>query len=313
MYSSPDGRAAAPLKKVTAPEVRARKGQGPALAMVTAYDFTMARLVDEAGVDLILVGDSLGMVVQGLANTLPVTLDEIAYHARSVARGALRAHVVGDLPFMSYQVSSTQAVESAGKLVKDGACESVKLEGGEDFAEHVWRIVRAGVPVMGHVGLMPQSVHALGGFKVQGRGHDAEEKIIADAKAIEEAGAYALVLEAIPPDVAERVTRAVGIPTIGIGAGPRCDGQVLVCTDLLGMTRGHAPKFAKHFAELGDAIVAATRRYVDEVQNGAFPAAEHTYKANAATAVHAPDSGPRMVNGPTGQSAQSGNVVNLRH
>jgi 3-methyl-2-oxobutanoate hydroxymethyltransferase len=303
MYSSPNGRGNAAPKKVTAPDVRARKG-GPALAMVTAYDFTMARLVDEAGVDLILVGDSLGMVVQGLANTLPVTLDEIGYHSRAVARAAQRAHVVGDMPFMSYQVSSTQAVESAGKLVKDGAVESVKLEGGEDFAEHVWRIVRAGVPVMGHVGLMPQSVHALGGFKVQGRGQDAEAKVLADAKAIEEAGAYAIVLEAIPPDLAAKVTASVAIPTIGIGAGPRCDGQVLVCTDLLGMGRGHSPKFAKAYAQLGDAIVAATRRYVDEVQAGAFPAEEHSYKPNRAD-----ESGPRV----SEQEREPARVVSLRH
>ena len=304
MYSTPMGRSTAAPKKVTAPDVRARKG-GPALAMVTAYDFTMARLLDEAGVDLLLVGDSLGMVVQGLANTLPVTLDEIAYHARAVARAAGRAHVVGDMPFMSYQVSSTQAVESAGKLVKDGACESVKLEGGEDFAEHVWRIVRAGVPVMGHVGLMPQSVHALGGFKVQGRGDGAEAKVLADAKALEEAGAYAIVLEAIPPDLAAKVTASVGVPTIGIGAGPRCDGQVLVCTDLLGMGRGHSPKFAKAYAQLGDAIVAATRRYVDEVQSGAFPAEEHSYKPNAGAAA---ESGPRV-----SEQERPGRVVNLRH
>jgi 3-methyl-2-oxobutanoate hydroxymethyltransferase len=306
MYSNPIGRSTAAPKKVTAPDVRARKG-GPALAMVTAYDFTMARLLDEAGVDLLLVGDSLGMVVQGLANTLPVTLDEIAYHARAVARAAGRAHVVGDMPFMSYQVSSTQAVESAGKLVKDGACESVKLEGGEDFAEHVWRIVRAGVPVMGHVGLMPQSVHALGGFKVQGRGDSAEAKVLADAKALEEAGAYAIVLEAIPPDLAAKVTASVGVPTIGIGAGPRCDGQVLVCTDLLGMGRGHSPKFAKAYAQLGDAIVAATRRYVDEVQAGAFPAEEHSYKPNAS--VTAAESGPRV----SEQEREPARVVSLRH
>jgi 3-methyl-2-oxobutanoate hydroxymethyltransferase len=299
MYGS-GGASSAQVKKVTAPEVRARKGVGPSLAMVTAYDFTMARLLDEAGVDLLLVGDSLGMVVQGLGNTLPVTLDEIAYHSRAVVRGAARAHVVGDMPFMSYQVSPAQGVEAAGKLVKDGGVESVKLEGGEDFAEHVWRIVRAGVPVMGHVGLMPQSVHALGGFKVQGRGDEAARKVIADAKAIEEAGAYAIVLEAIPPDVAAQVTEAVGIPTIGIGAGPSCDGQVLVCTDLLGMSRGHAPKFAKHYAELGDAIVAATRRYVDEVRSGAFPAAEQSYKPNKAD-----ESGPRI-------TGQTGKVVNLR-
>jgi 3-methyl-2-oxobutanoate hydroxymethyltransferase len=262
----------------------------------------MARLADEAGVDLLLVGDSLGMVVQGLPNTLAVTLDEIAYHSRAVARAAARAHVVGDMPFMSYQVSPTQAVESAGKLVKEGAVESVKLEGGEDFAEHVWRIVRAGVPVMGHVGLMPQSVHALGGFKVQGRGDGAAAKVLADARALEEAGVYAIVLEAIPPDLAAEVTAAVGVPTIGIGAGPSCDGQVLVCTDLLGMSRGHSPRFAKRFAELGDAIVGAMKSYVDEVQAGAFPGQEHTYKPNRAE-----DSGPRV-----SEQGQQGRVVSLR-
>jgi len=289
MYAN--GRPATPARKVTVPEIRARKRSGPPpigwspaapapIAMVTAYDFTMARLVDEAGVDMILVGDSLGMVVQGLHNTIPVTLDEIAYHCRAVARGTARAHVVGDMPFMSYQVSPTQAVESAGKLMKDGACESVKLEGGEEVAEHVMRIVRAGIPVVGHVGLTPQSVHALGGFKVQGRGDEAAEKIVTDALAIERAGAFAIVLEAVPPDVAARVTQALTVPTIGIGAGAACDGQVLVCTDLLGMMRGHSPKFAKRYAELGDAIVGAVKLYVDEVQAGTFPGPEHTYKPN---------------------------------
>ena len=284
MYANTSVRstASSPARKVTVLDIGARKGAGPALAMVTAYDFTMARLIDEAGADLILVGDSLGMVVQGLANTIPVTLDEICYHGRAVARAATTAHVVGDLPFMSYQVSAAQAVESAGKLMKEGAFESVKLEGGEEVAEHVARIVRAGVPVMGHVGLTPQSVHALGGFKVQGRGDEAEAKILADAKAIEQAGAYAIVLEAIPPDVAARVTASVGVPTIGIGAGPACDGQVLVCTDLLGLSRGHSPKFAKHYAELGDAVVGAVKEYVSEVQSGAFPGREHTYKPNRA-------------------------------
>jgi 3-methyl-2-oxobutanoate hydroxymethyltransferase len=305
MYTSgnpPTGSSSGALpKKVTAPELRARKGAGDSIAMVTAYDFTMARLLDEAGVDMLLVGDSLGMVVQGLGNTLPVTLEEIAYHCRAVARGAVRAHVVGDMPFMSYQVSPGQAVEAAGKLLKDGGAESVKLEGGEDFAEHVWRIVRAGVPVVGHVGLMPQSVHALGGFKVQGRGDEGARRIVADAKAIEDAGAYAIVLEAIPPDVAAEVTRSVSVPTIGIGAGPECDGQVLVCTDLLGMSRGHTPKFAKRYAEVGDAIVAATRRYVDEVRAGVFPSDEQSYKPNRA---RNDESGPRM--------AEPGRVVNLR-
>jgi 3-methyl-2-oxobutanoate hydroxymethyltransferase len=274
----------APAQRVTVPDLRARKGVAPPLAMVTAYDFTMARLVDEAGVDIILVGDSLGMVVQGLENTLPVTLDEVCYHGRAVARAKPRAHIVGDMPFMSYQVSPQQALESAGKLIKDGAFESVKLEGGAEFAEYVTRIVGAGIPVMGHLGLQPQRVHALGGFKMQGRGRDAAAKIVSDARALERAGVYAIVLEAIPPDVADQVTRSVTVPTIGIGAGPRCDGQVLVCVDLLGMSRGHAPKFAKRYAELGDAIVDAVHRYVEEVRSGAFPGAEHTFQPNEAPA-----------------------------
>jgi 3-methyl-2-oxobutanoate hydroxymethyltransferase len=294
MYSNTSGRgASAPARKVTVPEIRARKTHGPAIAVATAYDFTMARLVDEAGVDVILVGDSLGMVVQGLPNTLPVTIEETCYHGRAVARAALRAHVVGDLPFMSYQVSPTQAVESAGRLLKDGAFESVKLEGGEDIAEHVRRIVRAGVPVMGHVGLQPQSIHALGGFKVQGRGSEGAAKVVRDAQALEEAGVYAIVLEAVPPDVAGQVTAAVAVPTIGIGAGPACDGQVLVCTDLLGMSRGHAPRFAKRYAELGNAIVDAMQRYVSEVQSGVFPGPEHGYKENAPE-----ESGPRVAGEP---------------
>lgn len=281
MYAPPPAQQRG--RKVTVPDLRARKVRmgSPAIAMVTAYDFTMSRLVDESGVDMILVGDSLGMVVQGLPNTLPVTLDEIAYHARAVVRGAQHAHVVGDMPFMSYQVSPSQAVESAGKLVKDGGVESVKLEGGEEYAAHVRLIVRAGVPVVGHVGLLPQSVHAMGGFKVQGRGEDAAERIVRDAQALEDAGAFAIVVEAVPPDVAARVTESVSIPTIGIGAGHLCDGQVLVSTDLLGMSRGPSPKFVKRYAELGEAVIGAVSAYVREVRSGEFPSAEHAYKPNA--------------------------------
>jgi 3-methyl-2-oxobutanoate hydroxymethyltransferase len=287
------------VKKLTAPELRARKitsrSSSPPpsrdgsrtvsaerIAMVTAYDYTMARLVDEAGVDMVLVGDSLGMVVQGLATTIPVTLQEMAYHCRAVARGLARAHLVGDLPFLTYQVSPSQAVESAGILMKEGACESIKLEGGQEVAEHVHRIVRAGIPVVGHVGLTPQSVHALGGFKVQGRGNDGAEKVLADAIALEQAGAFAVVLEAIPPDVAARVTSLLSIPTIGIGAGPECDGQVLVCTDLLGLSRGHQPKFAKRFAQLGDLAIDAFRAYVSEVRANTFPTEAQSYKPNGA-------------------------------
>lgn len=265
-------------RKITVPDLRSRKASGQKIAMVTAYDYLMARLVDEAGVDVILVGDSLGNVFQGLSTTLPVTVDEICYHGRAVQRGVTYAHIVGDMPFMSFQVSPEKALENAGRLMKEGAFESVKLEGGVEVAEHVRRLVSAGIPVMGHVGLLPQSVHAMGGFKVQGKTQEAAARLLADARALEEAGVYAIVLEAVPPDVAAHVTQGVGVPTIGIGAGRACDGQVLVCSDLLGMSRGRSPKFAKRFAELGDAIVSATESYVNEVRSGAFPDAAHEYK-----------------------------------
>jgi 3-methyl-2-oxobutanoate hydroxymethyltransferase len=273
---APAGRAR-PARKITVPEIRARKGGTP-LAMVTAYDFTMARLLDEGGADLLLVGDSLGMVVQGHPTTLPVTVEEICYHGRAVARGAHHAHVVGDMPFMSFQVSPERALENAGKMIKEGGFESIKLEGGEEVAEHVRRIVAVGIPVMGHVGLTPQSVHAMGGFKVQGKDEEAAARVLEGARALEEAGAYAIVLEAIPPDLAEAITAAVSCPTIGIGAGPSCDGQVLVCYDLLGMYPDLKPKFAKRFAEVGEQIMAATAAYVSEVQGRSFPAPEHTFK-----------------------------------
>jgi 3-methyl-2-oxobutanoate hydroxymethyltransferase len=280
MYG-PQGNApkARPARKITAPEIRARKGGAP-LTMITAYDFTMARLLDEGGADMLLVGDSLGMVVQGHPTTLPVTVEEICYHGRAVARGAHLAHVVGDMPFMSFQVSAERALENAGKMIKEGGFESIKLEGGEEVAEHVRRIVLAGIPVMGHVGLTPQSVHAMGGFKVQGKDEQAADRVLDGARALEEAGAYAIVLEAIPPDLAAEITAAVSIPTIGIGAGPSCDGQVLVCYDLLGMYPDLKPKFAKRFAEVGEQIVTATRAYVGEVRDRTFPAPEHTFKAS---------------------------------
>lgn len=283
MYGSGNGApangASARRRKITVPEIRARKGGAP-LAMITAYDFTMARLLDEAGAEMLLVGDSLGMVVQGHATTLPVTLDEICYHGRAVARGAGAAHVVGDMPFMSFQVSPERALENAGKLMKEGGFESVKLEGGEEVAENVRRIVMAGIPVMGHLGLTPQSVHAMGGFKVQGKSEAAVERLLDGARALEEAGAYAIVLEAIPPDVAAEVTALVGVPTIGIGAGPHCDGQVLVCYDMLGMYPDLRPKFAKRYAEVGEQIMKAARDYVGEVRERSFPAAEHSFKPN---------------------------------
>lgn len=263
--------------KITTVQIRERKQKGPKLSVLTAYDATMARLLDEGGADILLVGDSLGMVVQGLPNTLAVTVDEMAYHGRMVARATRRAHVVVDMPFMSFQLSSERALEAAGKLVKEGAAEAVKLEGGVAIADTVRRIVGAGIPVMGHVGLTPQSIHALGGFRVQGKGEDAAARVLQDAQAIEQAGAYAIVLEAMPADLARRITELVQIPTIGIGAGPHCDGQVLVCYDFLGMFRDVQPKFVKRYAELGDAISKATAAYVADVQSGAFPEAKHSF------------------------------------
>jgi len=281
--------------KITVPELRARKGSGPKIAVVTAYDATFARLFEQGGADVLLVGDSLGMVVQGQPTTLGVTLDEIIYHGRAVARGSERAHLVGDMPFMSYQTGAVPALQAAGRMMKEAAYEAVKLEGGERYAEHVRGIVGAGIPVMGHLGLLPQSVHALGGFKVQGKGEAAEKQILADARALEEAGVYAIVLEAIPADLARRVTESVSVPTIGIGAGPHCDGQVLVGYDLLGMYSEFKPKFVKRFAEGGKLVVDAMRSYVAEVQSGAFPATEHAFGMATARPVEPEHTGAKQV------------------
>jgi 3-methyl-2-oxobutanoate hydroxymethyltransferase len=263
--------------KVTIHTLRQMKTRGEKIAMVTAYDATFARLFDEAGADVLLVGDSLGMVVQGHDTTLPVTLDEIAYHCRAVARGARRAHVVGDMPFMSYQASLEQGVTNAGRLMKEGGCHSVKLEGGAVHAELVTRLVASGIPVMGHVGLTPQSATMLGGFKTQGRTAEAARRLVFDAHALEDAGCCSLVLEAVPAPVAARITAELTIPTIGIGAGPDCDGQVLVYHDLLGLTEGHLPRFVKRYANLSREIRDALEAYAADVRSGAFPGEEHTY------------------------------------
>ncbi len=261
---------------VTVPWIRGQKGQVP-LVMVTAYDATFSRMLDEAGADILLVGDSLGMVVQGNDTTLSVTVDDIVYHCRAVARGARRAHIVGDMPFLSYQVTPEDALRNAGRIIAEGNAHAVKLEGGRAVAPTIARIVAAGIPVMAHVGLTPQSFHAIGGFKVQGRDEDAAERILADARAVAEAGAYALVLEGIPGDLASRVTAEVPIPTIGIGAGVECDGQVLVCYDLLGLTPNLKPKFVKGYETLFERGVAATRAFCDEVRSRRFPGPEHTF------------------------------------
>ncbi len=258
-------------QRVTIHTLRQMKERGEKIAMVTAYDATFGRLFDDAGADVLLVGDSLGMVIQGHDTTLPVTLEEMAYHCRAVVRGVARAHVVGDMPFMSYQASIEQGLTAAGRLIKEGGCHSVKLEGGAQHAPLVEKLVAAGIPVMGHIGLTPQSFHQFGGFKVQGRDAGGRERLLADALALEAAGAYAIVLEAIPADIAHAITAALQIPTIGIGAGVDCDGQVLVCYDMLGMNEEFKPRFVRRFAQLGATIKQATQQYVSEVRAGTFP------------------------------------------
>jgi 3-methyl-2-oxobutanoate hydroxymethyltransferase len=264
-------------RKITVRTLREMKSRGEKLTMLTAYDATFARLLDEAGIEMLLVGDSLGMVVQGQENTLSVTLEEMIYHTRCVARGTKRAMVVGDLPFMSYQISPAQALESAGRLMKEGGAHAVKLEGGEEVAPQIAALVRAGIPVVGHLGLTPQSVHAMGGFVVQGRAPEQAQAIKRSALALQEAGACSIVLEGIPAALAEEITASLSIPTIGIGAGVGCDGQVLVIYDLLGMSPDFKPRFVKHFADLFTAISEAVGTYRDEVKKTEFPQAEHSF------------------------------------
>ena len=266
--------------KVTIHTLKKLKAAGQKICMVTAYDATFARILDESGADVMLVGDSLGMVVQGHDSTLPVTMDQMVYHSQAVTRGAKRAHVVGDMPFMSYQTSSEEAVKNAGRLVAEGGVGSVKLEGGEEFCETVARIVRASIPVMGHIGLTPQSVHKMGGYLVQGRDEETAKKLAHDAVALEQAGAYALVLEGVPFELARQITDRLSIPTIGIGAGVHCDGQVLVCYDLLGMNPDFKPKFVKRYANLYTDIRGATEGFFKEVREGAFPTEEHSFKSS---------------------------------
>ena len=259
---------------VTIPDFARWKGDKRKISVLTAYDYTMARLLDASGVDCLLVGDTLGMVVQGRSTTLGVTLDQMVYHAEMVARAVQRALVVADLPFGSYQVSREQAIASASRFLKETQCQAVKLEGGRRMASTIRALVEADIPVMGHVGLTPQSVRRLGGFKVQ---RDAEE-ILDDARAVAEAGAFSLVLECVPTEIAARVTAEVPIATIGIGAGPACDGQVLVTPDLLGLFEGFRPKFVRRYAELGDPIRRAAREYVADVQAGRFPGAGESFR-----------------------------------
>jgi 3-methyl-2-oxobutanoate hydroxymethyltransferase len=252
----------------------AMKAEGHKISMLTAYDFAMAQLLDEVGVEGILVGDSMSMVVQGHETTLPVTLEEMIYHAEMVGRAVRHALVVVDMPFPSYHLGVHKAVDSAGQFLKKAACQAVKLEGGADQADVIGGLVAAGIPVMAHVGLRPQNIHQLGGYRVQ----RDENRLMADAQAAEQAGAFAVVLECIPASIAGRISRALTIPTIGIGAGPDCDGQVLVLHDLLGLTGGHVPRFVRRYADLRTAIKDAAETYCRDVQQGAFPGEEHSFQ-----------------------------------
>lgn len=264
--------------KNTVATFAAAKAKGEKLSMLTAYDYSTAKLEDESGINGILVGDSLGNVVLGYEDTVSVTMEDMIHHGAAVARGAKNALVVVDMPFMSYEVTVEEAVRNAGRLMKEGRAGAVKLEGGVRVAEQIRAIVKAGIPVMGHIGLTPQSINVFGGFKVQGKSEEAARALLADAKAVEEAGAFAVVIEAVPAALAQMITDAVSIPTIGIGAGAGCDGQILVYQDMLGMFSDFTPKFVKRYANVGEVMREAFANYAAEVASGAFPTVEHTYK-----------------------------------
>jgi 3-methyl-2-oxobutanoate hydroxymethyltransferase len=264
--------------RVTINEIMAMKGNGERIVMATAYDYSMAALVEAAGVPMILVGDTLGMVVLGYDSTLPVTLDDIVHHTKAVVRGTKTALIVADMPFMTYQVSPEEAVRNAGRLMQETGCQAVKLEGGEAMAETVAAIVRCGIPVMGHLGMTPQSVNLFGGFRMQGKTEASAIQIIRDAQALEEAGAFAIVLELVPQELAAYITERIGIPTIGIGAGAQCDGQVQVLHDMLGLLGEYMPRHARRFGEIGQAIVTAIQSYVAAVKDGSFPTGKNAGK-----------------------------------
>jgi 3-methyl-2-oxobutanoate hydroxymethyltransferase len=264
-------------KRKTAPEMIAAKGVRK-LSVVTAYDYPSGYYADRSGVDMVLVGDSVAMAVLGLEDTLSVTMEQMLHHTLATSRGVASALLIGDMPFLSYQASVEEAVRNAGRFLKEGRAQAVKLEGGRRFVPHVEAMHAAGIPVMGHLGLTPQSVHRFGGYKVQGRSERQAQELVADARALEGAGCFALVLECVPASLARTITASVGIPTIGIGAGPDCDGQVLVYHDLLGMNDRFQPRFVKRYAEIGELMVNALTRYREEVERGEFPAKEHCYE-----------------------------------
>ena len=262
---------------MTVLDLKEKKQKKEPIVMITAYDYPSAQMVDEAGVDIILVGDSLGMVVLGYENTLPVTMEDMLRHTAAVVRGAKRAMVVGDMPFMSYQLSPEQALDNAGRFIKEAGAHAVKLEGGEEVLEAIQKITSAGIPVMGHIGLTPQSIHRIGGYRVQGRDEETALKLKRDAKLLEKAGCFSIVLEAVPVELAKEITESLEIPTIGIGAGPYCDGQVLVYHDVLGIFQEFKPKFVKRYANLRASIIDAVKSYVEEVRSREFPDEEHSY------------------------------------
>ena len=263
------------MMKNTVSTFREQKAKGEKISMLTAYDYSTAKLMDEAGINGILVGDSLGMVMLGYEDTLPVTMEDMIHHTAAVCRGAKNTLVVGDMPFMSYQVSVEEAVYNAGRLMKEGRCQAVKLEGGASVCPQIRAITNASIPVMAHIGLTPQSINAFGGFKVQGKSEEAAKKLLEDAKAVEEAGAFAVVLECVPAKLAELISKSISIPTIGIGAGAGCDGQILVYQDMLGLFSDFTPKFVKKYANVGEMMTQAFRDYIADVQEGSFPAPEH--------------------------------------
>ena len=268
------------MRRIRVPDLKAMKQRGERIAMLTAYDATMARLLDQAGLDALLVGDSLGMVLLGHETTLPVTLDAMVYHAQAVCRGAKRALVIADMPFLTYQISVPDAVRNAGRLIQEGGAHAVKIEGGRPVVETVGRLVEIGIPVMGHLGLTPQAVHQLGGFRQQAKLSQDAQRLLEDAKALEAVGAFAIVLESIPAEVARTVTRELTIPTIGIGAGPFCDGQVLVSYDALGITQKDVPSFVKRYADIGGVMVEAARAYATDVRQNNYPTVDRSQPAS---------------------------------
>jgi len=268
------------MTRVSTAYLQDKKKSNEKITMLTSYDYSMASLVDKAGIDVILVGDSLGMVVLGYQDTLPVTMEDMIHHTQAVARGTERAMVVADMPFLSYHVSLEESVRNAGYFLKEAGAQAVKLEGGVERTDTIKAILDAQIPVMGHIGLTPQSVHQFGGFKVQGKDINTASRLIKDARALEKAGVFAIVLECVPAALAQKITAELKIPTIGIGAGPYCDGQVLVINDMLGMFSGHIPKFVKKYADLQPIILEALKNYKDEVNSGTFPAQEHSFHIN---------------------------------